>query len=32
MDGGTHRAIEKEEGPEEGRQRIRLDLQLPQEP
>lgn len=32
VDGGTHRAIEKEEGPEEGRQGIRLELQLPQEP
>lgn len=32
VDGGTHRAIEKEEGPEEGRQGIRLELQLPEEP
>lgn len=31
VDGGTHRAIEKKEGPEEGRQGIRLELQLSQE-
>lgn len=32
VDGGTHRAIKKEKGSEEGRQGIRFELQLPQEP
>lgn len=32
VDGGTHRAIEEEERSEEGRQGIRFELQLPQEP
>jgi hypothetical protein len=31
VDGGTHRAIEKEKGPKERRQGIRLEQQLPQE-